>query len=512
MEDDVRDLQRLGYAQQLYREMGGFSNFALSFSVISVLTGAVQLFGYGLQFGGPIINTVGWPLVSLPVLCVAASMAELASAYPTAGGLYFWAYRLGDYRWAWVTAWFNLIGQVCITAGVDYAAAAFLIGTFNRFFGWELDSDTPTMLVAMVAIMLPQVVINILGIRLTAKLNDFSAYWHLGGVTLIVLLLLFLGSAPQPLSFLWQAVTTVSPTSLAQTFSLGPFTFDSIMLRLPVLRELYTQAGFGLAFVLGLLQAQWTYTGYDASAHMAEETVMARLNSAWGVFLSVVVSAMAGYVLLLMLTLHVSDLAATVDAANAPAVLFVAYNSLPPLAAHTVAVIIGVAMWLCGLSSITSMSRMWFAFARDGGMPGHSWIRRIHPTLRTPVWAICATSLLAILLTAYAAIYSVVVALSTTALYLAYAIPIYLNLRNRLRGSGEYTTPNLAPWNLRRFSLPLNVVALLWVGFLCVLFSLPPNELAGWSLLALCTFMFAYWHLDAKHRFHGPQLLPTGYD
>src|SRR2546429_2392023 len=91
LEQDARDLARLGYAQQLFREMGGFSNFAISFSIISVLTGAVLLYGYGLKLAGPVINTVGWPAVSLLTLCVAASMAELASAYPTAGGLSFLA-------------------------------------------------------------------------------------------------------------------------------------------------------------------------------------------------------------------------------------------------------------------------------------------------------------------------------------------------------------------------------------------------------------------------------------
>src|SRR5678815_1828190 len=126
--DDVRDLARLGYAQQLYREMGGFSNFAVSFSIISVLTGAVLLFGYGLKLAGPVVNTVGWPLVSLLTLAVAASMAELSSAYPTAGGLYFWAFRLGGRGWAWATAWFNMIGQVAITAGINIAAATYFTG------------------------------------------------------------------------------------------------------------------------------------------------------------------------------------------------------------------------------------------------------------------------------------------------------------------------------------------------------------------------------------------------
>src|SRR6184192_15385 len=132
LEQDARELARLGYAQQLFREMGGFSNFAVSFSIISILTGAVLLYGYGLKLAGPIVNSVGWPLVSLFTLAVAASMAEIASAYPTAGGLYFWAFRLGGRRWAWVTAWLNMIGQVAITAGINIAAAIYLIGATTR--------------------------------------------------------------------------------------------------------------------------------------------------------------------------------------------------------------------------------------------------------------------------------------------------------------------------------------------------------------------------------------------
>ena len=108
LQQDAEDLRRLGYSQQLFREMGGFSNFAISFSIISILTGAVLLYGYGLKFAGPVINSVGWPIASVFTLCIAASMAEIASAYPTAGGLYFWSFRLGDKRWAWLTAWLNM--------------------------------------------------------------------------------------------------------------------------------------------------------------------------------------------------------------------------------------------------------------------------------------------------------------------------------------------------------------------------------------------------------------------
>src|SRR5688572_21249648 len=140
---DIQELKQLGYAQQLLRDMGGFSNFAISFSIISVLTGAVLLFGYGLKFAGPVINTIGWPIVSLFTLCVAASMAELASAYPTAGGLYFWSFRLGGRGWAWVTAWLNMIGQITIAAGVNIAAAIYLVGAATRMFDLPPETRIP---------------------------------------------------------------------------------------------------------------------------------------------------------------------------------------------------------------------------------------------------------------------------------------------------------------------------------------------------------------------------------
>ena len=220
LRQDAEDLKRLGYAQQLFREMGGFSNFAVSFSVISILTGAVLLYGYGLKFAGPIVNTVGWPLVSILTMTIAASMAELASAYPTAGGLYFWAFRLGGRGWAWTTAWLNMVGQVTITAGINVAAAIYLIGAVTRITNVPTDAHVPVFgsvtnwyfqLFVMVLIMIPQVVINVYGIRLTARLNDFSVWWHIGGVVLIVVLMGFFATHRNPIDFLFRFVNVVNP-------------------------------------------------------------------------------------------------------------------------------------------------------------------------------------------------------------------------------------------------------------------------------------------------------------
>lgn len=500
-DDDEAYLRSLGYGQQLFREMGGFSNFAISFSIISVLTGAVLLYGYGLKFAGPIVNSVGWPVVSLFTLAVAASMAEIASAYPTAGGLYFWSYRLGGRGWAWTTAWLNMIGQVTITAGINIAAAIYLIGATTRMFGIRGDGFTTTwsfQVLVMVAIMIPQVVINIYGIRLTARLSNISVWWHIAGVAVIVLLLAALGKHHNPAPFLFSFQASVDPFAASSSLAVADLSTPSPLFRLfPALAELYRVAPPALMFVLALLQAQWTYTGYDASAHVAEETVMARKNSAWGIFLSVAVSAVVGYVMLMVLTWCIpnGDVAAT--AADPYPVLFIVAGNLPPLLTNVVAIIIGGAMWLCGLASVTSMGRMWYAFARDDGMPGSRLLKKVSGRHRTPVAAIVITSILAVLFCVYAAAFYVVTSISTIALYLAYVIPILLNLRNRV-------PRELTPWSLGRFGPAINIVAILWCAFITVVFMLPPNELVLWTMLLVAGGMALYWIVSARRSFAGP--------
>ena len=523
--DDVKELHRLGYAQQLFREMGGFSNFAISFSIISILTGAILLYGYGLKFAGPMMNSIGWPLISVFTLCIAASMAELASAYPTAGGLYYWANRLGGFRWAWITAWLNMLGQITITAGIDIAAAIYLVGFLSKTFGIAPDTAVPLFgtvtswgfyIFIMVLIMIPQIMINAFGIKLTALLNDFSVYWHIGGVFVIALLLAIFAKYHNPASFVFSYQNTINPLDAASAtladgtvgpaLVIGPYTFPSPLFALiPGLQSLYLAAPFALIFPLAWLQAQWTYTGYDASAHVAEETVLARLNSAWGVFLSVAVSAVVGYIVLMAVTWVIprGDVAAT--ALDPYPVLYVAYENLSLFLASVVGVIIAVAMWLCGLSSITSMSRMWFAFARDDGMPGSGAIKKVHPKWRTPVNSIVITSIIAVIICLYSAAFFVVTSISTIALYLAYGIPIWLNFRNKRRKQGEFTTPETAPWSLKRWGPFLNVVAFIWIIIITVVFILPPNELVLWTMVSLAVIMLVYWQVGAKKWFRGPK-------
>ena len=514
LDDDRETLRQLGYAQELFREMGGFANFAVSFSIISVLTGTVLLYGYGLKFGGPVINTVGWPIVSVFVLCVAASMAEIASAYPTAGGLYYWAFRLGGREWAWSCAWLNLIGQITITAGVNIGAATYLTGLVTNALGIPADASVPILgaingwyfwLAVMVGLMIPQVLINLRGLSMVSMLSDFSVIWHIAGVSILALALTFAGKYHNGWHFLLSTTHPANPVAAMTTFAIGPLTVPSLVMKIPGVRALYEAGPYALTFMLGLLQAQWTYTGYDASAHMAEETLLARMNTAWGVFLSVAVSAVVGYVALLALTNSIPPGKIAETASDPYPVLYIVRNSLRPFFANVIAVTIAGAMWLCGLASITSMARVCYAFARDGGLPGSYLVSRVSPKWGTPVVAIIVTSLLVVIVTFYSATYAVVTSMSTTALYLAYVIPILLNYRNKRRQSGEFTTLATAPWSLGRYGLAINLVSIVWVVFITLLFSIPPNELAGLTMLGLGILLFLYWQLSQKRRFRGPR-------
>jgi len=459
MDRDSEQLERLGYAQQLLREMGGFASFALSFSIISVLTGAVTLYGHGLKFGGPLQMLAGWPLVTLLTLAIAMSLAELASAYPTAGALYHWSSRLGGREAGFFTAWLNTIGQFAITAGIDYGLAEFVAA----MLGW---SGRPRTLLLCAGILLSHAALNHLGVRLVARLNDLSAWVHIAGVAILVVTLALL--APhQPAAFLTQG-------------------------------HLAEGHGAAYSFAVGLLLACWTFTGYDASAHVSEETHDPTRNAPWGMLLSVAVSGIAGYALLLAVTLSIGDLGAAVAADNP--FIQVLTSGLGARLGNALVCIAMAAMWFCGLSSVTSNSRMLFAFARDGGLPFATQLAKVSPRFRSPHVAVWTSAGAALLVALWADAYSAMVALSTIALYASYGLPIFFGLR--ARKSGRWLTPG--PWNLGRWSALVNRVAIVWIAVCAGLFVLPPNQLAGATFAACLAGLALYWRFHMRARFKGP--------
>jgi amino acid transporter len=467
--DDARDLGKLGYAQELFRTMGGFSNFAISFSIISILTGAVTLYGYGLTMGGPAEMAFGWPLVTLLTLAVATSMAELSSSLPTAGAMYHWSIKLGGKGWGWFTAWLNIVGNLTVLAGIDYGCAQFITPLLG------IEATTVNILIVYGLVLLSHALINHFGIRLVARLNDLSVAIHIIGVVAIVgALLLF--APKQPVSFFTTQVT-------------------------------HNTAGwpYWWAFIVGLLQAQWTFTGYDASASVSEETVDPRRRVPWGMVMAVVVSSIVGYLLLIALTLAIDNVSAVLSAKDSggndiPAVITILQTGLGSRAGTLFSALAVMAMWFCGLSAVTWCSRVVFAFSRDGGLPGSNLWRRVSAKHQTPGYAIWLCVVTAFLAALWSGAYSVVTSISVIGLYLSYTIPIYLALRSKWSGRGF----EKGPWHLGRYGSLINLIAIVWVAFIGVILSLPENGRAGKAILGVLILLSIWYWLRERHRFKGP--------
>jgi amino acid transporter len=517
LQKDREDLHKLGYAQELYRSMGGFSNFAISFSIISILTGAVILYDYGLAWAGTAAVMIGWPLVTIFVLLIAASMGEIASAYPTAGGLYYWASRMKGKNWGWWTAWLNLIGQFAIVAGINYAAAGFINATIiDRIFGGTFNTVEPIphilngQLITMGVLMTIQLVMNIAGIGLVSLLNQVSVWWHIAIVAAVVILIFVTGKPDQSGLSLFAVQPLDAGGSWDNNLGVVHLTYGSAQ-TYPILA----------AFMFSLLLANWTYTGYDASAHVAEETIGARVSSAWGIFLSVAVSAIVGFVFLFALTTHLPNLST----------LFPPTVEVPPQATASqyyfgggVAVIeilkynlgqigdvlaagIAIAMAFCGLSSVASAGRMLYAFSRDDGLPGSGWLKRVSHRFRTPANSLVAIVVVSWLFSLAAFVVGtgtaiiIITAISTIFLYAAYGVVIYLGAT-----TDEWRKERV--WSLGRWSKQVAWLALAWIIILMVLFSFPTSGNISFPFMAVTVLLLVVYYFGwARTRFQGPKVM-----
>ncbi|WP_165065433.1 amino acid permease [Paludisphaera rhizosphaerae] len=478
-ESDAHRLRRLGYKQELARRLSGFSNFAISFSIICILAGGVSSFHLGLcSVGGASIG-LGWPLVALFSLAVAATMGQLASAFPTAGGLYHWAAILGGRGWGWATAWFNLAGLITVLAAINvgtYRTAATALG---YAVGGESWSEHLAQILVVVAITASQAAINHLGISATAKLTDFSGYW----------------------------ILLISALLTCCLIGFAPFLDFS---RLVEFRNMSGEAGGGvwpsteslaLLFALGMLLPAYTITGFDASAHASEETLHASEAVPRGIVQSVLISGVAGWVLLSAVVLAAPSVPEA-GAMGEGAFPWILHGVFPTWLASSFAAAIVAAQYLCGLATVTSASRMAFAFARDGGLPFSHSVRWVCPKRRSPAVAIWVTSTAAVLFTLYTPVYSTITAVCTIFLYLSYVLPNILGAR----AYGK-TWTTMGPWSLGRWYKPLAWLSVLGCIGLIGVGMQPPNDRSIWVVGAMALVLAMVWFSGERHRFPGPPIL-----
>jgi amino acid transporter len=501
LDEDEKHLATLGYTQELHRSWSGFSNFAISFSIISILAGCFTSFGLGWNNGGPAAIAWGWPLVSAFILIIGLCMSELVSAFPTSGGIYWWAAKLGGPKAGFYTGWLNLIGLIAILASVSYGCATFLdltLGTFSE--GWLAGYSLTRTFVLFVIILAISALINIFSSHLLAVINNVSVWWHVAGAAAVILILIFIPE--QHASFSDVFAKTINNSGM-----FGGST-----------------SGFGwLLFVLPIsaILTQYTITGYDASAHLSEETKSAADGAAKGIWRSIFYSAIGGWILLLTFLFAVQD--AEGVSAGGGAVVTIFTQAMDAKWVAIVLLISTAGQFFCTTACQTSASRMLFAFSRDRAVPGHQLWSKLSAK-RVPANGVIVTAVLAALITLPALVevdingapvpvaFFAVVSIGVVGLYLCFAVPIYL----RWKAGDSFP---IGRWNLRghhKWMAPVAVVEIIITSAIAMF----PTSMGGmpwdpsfeWKFVnytpllvgGVLILLYIYWHASVKNWFTGP--------
>lgn len=486
-EHDKQVLHKMGYAQELSRRMSGFSNFAISFSIICILAGGITAFPFAFSATGGGGVGVGWLVGGLFALIVSFAMGQIASSYPTAGGLYHWSSILGGRAWGWVTAWFNLLGLVFVISSVD-------AGVFQLFrdlvlgnvfhvdvsgAAWQATSGLPGIiwLLGVGIVIASHAALNHFGIRITTILTDFSGYLiFIVAISLTVLLLVF---SPVPLDFsrLW----TFTNFSGEAGGSVIPAT-SSIL----------------YGFVVGLILVVYTITGYDASAHTSEETHDAQINVPKGMWQAVFYSVTFGFFMVCSFVLAMPDVKEGAAQGWGVFAYVMASSRMPSFLLDILYIGIVFANFLCGLACVTSCSRMMYAFARDDGLPFSKVLSNVSVQHRVPTVSVWVSAALAFLSCLYGGAFIVLAAGCAVFLYISYIMPVAAGIF----AEGK-TWKEKGPFDLGALSKPIAVLAILgglvlvWVGFQ------PPNQLVGYLIVGLIAFLTILWFASERTRFEG---------
>jgi amino acid transporter len=486
--EDLKVLHGMGYAQELSRSMSKFSNFAISFSIICILSGGINSFAQAISSVGGAGAGIGWIVGCVLSGMFALAMAQIASAFPTAGGLYHWASILGNRFWGWLTAWLNLLGLITVLGAINIGTAYFFAGTFGGMFGFTGTDMQVVVFVAAITVL--QAIFNHVGIKVTTFLTDISGYIIFATTAVLVIACLYFAPAID-ISRLW-TFTNFSGEAGGNVFPQS----DNV----------------AYLFLLCLLLPVYTITGYDASAHTSEETKNAAMSVPKGIVSAVLWSSIIGWVMICAITLAIPDM--NEAAAQGWGMFFGTINAIMPAGlAQVIFLGILIAQFLCGLATVTSASRMLFAFSRDDGMPvGSKALASVSPKYRTPVAAIWTSTVLAILYVVLAlsikvagtSIYVIVVNSTLVFLFLSFTIPLVAGLF----AYGTAKWPNPGPWALSAGIYKLvTVLAVVGMGVILFIAVAPPNERVLYVVAGFIALALILWVTVENRRFEGP---PTG--
>ena len=469
---DKQVLHKLGYAQELSRRMSGFSNFAISFSIICILAGGISAFPAAFNALGSGGAFLIWLVGGVLAMSVAVGMGQIASSFPTAGGLYHWSSHLGGKFWGWATAWFNLIGLICVVSSVD-------VLLYTVFFkdlllatvlgvdvsGWGATQQTIFLVIALGS----QAILNHYFINITTKLTDLSGYVILGLTVVLIVTLFAFSSVPLDITRLWtfQNVTGDAGGGVV------PFRTENV----------------AFAFLLGLSYVCYTITGFDASAHTSEETQDAQVNVPKGMWTAVFWSWVFGLVAVAAYVLTMPDLKEAAALGWGSFFYMWSASRMPYALSLFLAIGMVLVNYICALAGLTSTSRMMYAFARDGGLPASGALAKVSTVYRTPGTAVWVSAIFAFASTLYAPAYLILAVACAVFLYLSMVMPIAAGLM--AEGSAKWKEKG--PFNLGGLSKPNAALAIIFGIVLAISGFFPPNEKVFYFTVVMVVALLGFW-------------------
>jgi len=512
-------LQELGYKQELYRGFSYLMNFAFTFSAVSVLAGISVLFSIGLQTGGPVVMVWGWVIGATMTLVVASCMAEICSRYPQAGSVYYWSNQLAGEKWgpfaSWICGWFNLIGNAAGDASyamgfgqVVTAVSVLVAGCANEVSSASVASSVAASSVAAsgsgsgsgdacgltneqtvgVAIsgIFAMACLNIIRIDKLGIYNIFAAFWMMGSSLIIVIVAL----------------------SLAPTHQTGAFVFSHYNNDTGI-------ASNGYVCLIGLLTALFSFSGYEAGAHMAEETVDARKSAPKGIIHSVIAGIFSGLIYIICLLFAMQNLEGSANSATGNATIQILWDAAGHKAGLAMSAFLVITTFLAGLSSVTVTSRIAFAMVRDDAIPFAKYLKPVNKYTKEPIRMVAVTFTFSVALictqlgspTAFAAVTSI----TTIGYQISYMIPILL------RCTVARKTFVKGPFHLGAFSIPMGLAASLWLLFTSILFVLPSTEpVTSETMNYACVMvggiliLVLFWWVLSAHKWFKPKRAKEG--
>ena len=441
--NDNDELAGFGYKQELDRSLGMFSSFAAGFSYISILTGVFQLFGFGYGFGGPAYWWT-WPIVFVGQFLVALCFAEMAGQFPLAGSVYQWSKQLARPFVSWLAGWIILLGAIVTVAAVAVAyqiilpqiSSSFEIVGGAKDIGYYSTPDGAKNAVVLALLLVVfTTIINMIGVKVMAFINNFGVAVELVGASVLVVVLAFHAKR--------------GPDVIMQTNHTG----DGRSL------------GYLGAFLLGGIASAYIFYGFDTAGSLAEETNNPRKHAPGAILRAMVAAFVIGALLILFAIMAEKNLAQ--GAGGLPVIL---KYSLGNTLADVFLICSAIAITVCALAVHTAGIRIMFTMARDGRLPFGSKVARVSGRSKTPVIPALVIGLVAVLLLVMnignQSVFLVLTSVAIILFYIAYLCVTGPMMLRRFRG--EWPRPNHGPYfSLGRWGLPLNVIAVVYqVGVL----------------------------------------------